>query len=327
MLMYQAPLEGITGYIYRKAIFQYFGGVDKYFSPFISPYEKRIITNKERHQLCPDNNPGFLVPQIMTTNAEGFLQLTNLLFNDYGYKEFNLNFGCPSGTVVSKGRGAGSLRDLDALKLFLDNIMSATDLDISIKTRLGLHNVDEFEEILELFNQYKLKELIIHPRIRDEFYRGLPHKDLYAKACLNSSNPLVYNGDIKSKEDFTDLSELSNPAYDKFSKPCKEEIMPTHAIMIGRGMVENPAIFRVLTGGNAATSLELNAFLTQIEEAYLSEFSGETPVLYKLKEIWSYMGNFLIKEYNVNEKIIKKLIKTKKISEYRIYKNEILKEF
>ncbi len=76
--------------------------------------------------------------------------------------------------------------------------------------------------------------------------------------------------------------------------------MPTHAIMIGRGMVENPAIFRVLTGGNAATSLELNAFLTQIEEAYLSEFSGETPVLYKLKEIWSYMGNFLIKEYNVN---------------------------
>lgn len=312
MLLYQAPLEGITGYIYRRALFQYFGGVDKYYSPFISPYEKRIITNKERHQLCHENNLGYTVPQIMTSNAEGFLQLTDLLFNEYGYSEFNLNFGCPSGTVVSKGRGAGALKDLDTLKSFLDNIMSTTPYEVSLKTRIGLHNVDEFKEILALFNQYKLKELIIHPRIRDEFYKGTPHKDLYIWATSVSANNLVYNGDVKAYDDFIDLEKLEKP---------------TNAIMIGRGMVENPAIFRLLKGGTSASSSELSNFLGQIAEDYLAEFSGETPVLYKLKEIWSYLGNFLIKEYDAPEKLIKKLMRSKKINEYNIYKNEILKCF
>lgn len=309
MNLYQAPLEGISGYIYRKALFQFFGGVDKYFAPFISPYEKIILSDRERNQLCPEHNEGYmLVPQILTMDADGFLQLTEWLHANYGYEEFNLNFGCPSGTVVSKGRGAGSLGDLDKLDTFLDRIYSVSPYRISVKTRLGLHNVEEFDEILDIYNRYPISELIIHPRIRDEYYKGLPHTDLYSDYASRSKAPTVYNGNIDS------VSSLHNI-----------NLGDNDTIMIGRGMLANPAIFREFKGGATATPSELNAFLDQIRDNYLAEFSGQTPVLHKMKEIWTYMGPYLSNNYNIDEKLTKKLFKSKRLSEYNIYKNEILR--
>lgn len=309
MQLYQAPLEGITGYIFRRALFQYLGGVDKYFAPFISPYEKIILSNKERNQLCPEHNEEYnLVPQILTMNADGFLELTEWLHANYGYEEFNLNFGCPSGTVVSKGRGAGSLRDLDALDRFLDRIYSVSPYKISVKTRLGLHNTDEFDDILDIYNKYPISELIVHPRVRDEYYKGLPHVDLYKTVTAASKAPTVYNGNIEfidSLHNF-DLSECNN-------------------IMIGRGMIANPALFREINGGDSAKASELDQFLDRIKDDYMAEFSGETPVLHKMKEIWTYMGPYLVKTKGIDEKLTKKLFKSKRLSEYNIYKNEILR--
>ena len=197
MKLYQAPLEGITGYIYRNALFKVFGGPDKYFMPFISPYEKRIITEKEIKQLCPENNRDTkAIPQILTTDSKGFTELTDRLNSEYGYEEFNINFGCPSGTVVSKGRGAGTLADTDLLESFLDEIMSRSRYKISVKTRIGLHNKNEFQAILAIYNKYSLEELIVHPRIGDEKYKGLPHMDVYREACNNSKNNPIF---IKQK--------------------------------------------------------------------------------------------------------------------------------
>lgn len=313
MKLYQAPLEGITGYIYRNALFKVFGGPDKYFMPFISPYEKRIITQKEIRQLCPENNSGTkAVPQILTTDSKGFKELTDRLNAEFGYEEFNLNFGCPSGTVVSKGRGAGTLGNPDILDSFLDDVMNNSKYRISVKTRIGLHNTEEFQTILAIYNKYDFEELIVHPRVGDEKYKGMPHMDIYEYACGASKNMLVYNGNINSVED-----------YDSF---VSEDYTHTHAIMIGRGMLKNPSIFREIKGGNPYTAKELEEFLGYIREGYIAGFSGETPVLQKMKEIWSYIGPALSEEGKVDSKLVKNIIKSKRISDYKICEKEIIRE-
>jgi len=317
--LYQAPLEGITTYIYRNALADIFGNIDKYFAPFISPYEKRIITDKEKRQLDPEhNNKISLVPQILTMDSKGFLELTDWLHKMYGYREFNLNLGCPSGTVVSKGRGSGALKDLDALKCFLDRITDSFKYELSVKTRIGYYDTDEFEELLSLYNQYELKELIIHPRTRVELYKGLPHTDIYKWACLHSRNKLIYNGNIDSPESINRLSLTdTNSQFDG---------TPTEGIMIGRAMIANPSIFREIKGGKPADRQELSEFLNRIQNEYLLIFDGEVNVLHKLKEIWAYMGPYLTDKYACDERVLKKLLKSRRLSEYNIYVREMLSQ-
>lgn len=306
MKLYQAPLEGITSYIYRNAVNKYFGGVDKYFTPFVCPHEKIVITDRDAKQLSADNNKGYeLVPQILTVNSKGFLELTDYLHSEFGYEEFNLNFGCPSGTVVSKGRGAGVFNDLRQLDKFLDEIFEKSDYKISVKTRLGMTFVSEFEDILGLYNKYPISELIIHPRVRDELYNGVPHYDVYKDAKDISKAPTVYNGNITSEE-----------SLDKIVKEIGAVNDEDMNFMIGRGMVANPAIFRVLKGGPEASSDELSDFLEEIKEGYIRDFSGEVPVLHKLKEIWSYMGPYLLEKYDMDDKLVKKILKAKRLNEY-----------
>lgn len=310
MFLYQAPLEGITTYIYRNSLAETFGYVDKYFAPFISPYEKRVITEKETNQLMPSHNKGIrLVPQILTNDATGFRKLTDWLYNQYGYDEFNLNFGCPSGTVVSKGRGSGVLKDLNSLRDFLDKITDNFPYRLSIKTRIGVYDADEFEDILNLYNQYELSELIIHPRVRSEFYNGLPHMDIYKWAVEHSKNPVVYNGNIFTPADLEKVPLLNS----------------SKAVMLGRPMIANPGLFREIQGGSPATASELTAFLTNICGRYEQIFNNDTNVLHKLKEIWVYMGPYIIERTDGDEKVLKNLMKSKRLSEYKIYMKELLR--
>lgn len=316
--LYQAPLEGITGYIYRRAIHKTFGGVDKYFAPFISPYEKRIITDKEKNQLCPEHNEGmYLVPQILTIEADGFCELANWLHDNYGYEEFNLNLGCPSATVASKGRGAGALGDTYKLDKLLYGIFEGcpSSYRISVKTRIGLHNADEFADILKVYNNYKMEELIIHPRVKTQQYGGNPDMAVFDYAMQNSTNPVVYNGDINSAQDYEDL--MSRPERESY---VNQEI----GIMIGRGMLKDPSIFRQIKGGAKLNKDEMNDFLKRILDDYSAELSGEFHVLQKMKEIWAFMGDDLSMRYDIPEKLIKKIRKSRSVSEFSIWQTEAI---
>ena len=208
MKIYFAPLEGVTGYIFRNAFSGIYGHVDKYFAPFISPCEKYAMTPRERKDILPENNVGInLVPQILTCRSDCFIDAAKEL-HAMGYKEINLNLGCPSGTVCAKGKGAGFLPETSALQAFLDDIYSyaaTADIKISVKTRLGFYNPDEFYDLLEIFNSYPLSELIVHPRIRSDYYKGDIRKEYFAYALENSRNPLVYNGNIYSVKDLLRL--------------------------------------------------------------------------------------------------------------------------
>ena len=199
MKIYLAPLEGITNYVYRKALFECFDGFDKYFIPFIRAKQNLNLSGREKKDLLPENNEGmYAVPQILTKKAEDFIRTVELL-SEYGYQEVNLNLGCPSKTVVTKGCGAGFLDRPEELERFLDEIFAKCNIQISVKTRLGMEDASEFPELMKLYNKFPMKELIIHPRVQKDFYKNTPNLEMFAEAFAMSTNPVCYNCEEKQE--------------------------------------------------------------------------------------------------------------------------------
>ena len=97
-----APLEGITGYIYRNAHHACFPSMDRYYTPFITPKKGKSFTTREWNDIAAEHNQNIaVVPQILTNQAEGFCKVAGML-KEQGYEEVNLNLGCPSATVTAK---------------------------------------------------------------------------------------------------------------------------------------------------------------------------------------------------------------------------------
>lgn len=274
MNFYLAPLEGITGYIYRNAQQTYFQRADKYFTPFISPNQKRRLNARELNDILPAHNEGLVVvPQILTNDADAFVYTATEL-SSYGYDTVNLNLGCPSGTVVSKHKGAGFLACPKELNRFLEAIFTHSPIRISIKTRIGKDSPEEFYQLIEIFNQYPIQELIIHPRIQADFYKNKPRLTIYRDAISLSTNPLCYNGDIFTLQD-----------YQAFTAAFPE----TETMMLGRGLLMYPGLLEILQGGAHIDYVRLQAFHDKVYWDYQTLLSGGKNVLFKMKELWSYM--------------------------------------
>ncbi|MBQ6554329.1 MAG: tRNA-dihydrouridine synthase family protein [Firmicutes bacterium] len=306
MKIYLAPMEGITGNIYRANLHRVFGGVDRFFTPFITPCDKGGLSTKIYNDILPDNNKGTeLIPQILTDNAAGFVSMSKRLA-EFGYEEFNLNLGCPSGTVVSKGRGSGFLAFPDKLDAFLEEIFDS-GLKISVKTRIGKEDPDEFYRLLEIYEKYPLTELIIHPRTRTDMYNNTPNLDMYAHAEKNSRHSLCYNGDIRTVEDAENIAL-------RFPKTTK--------IMVGRGVVANPALPALIKGITKPSAKKLREFYNGVYEDYSKVLYGSTNLLHKMKELMLYMAT----NFEDNEKIIKKLKKAKNLSVFNACVNELFEE-
>ena len=298
MRYYFAPMEGITDSIYRQTHHKYYPGLDRYYMPFLSPTIHRTLTHKEDRELpMADSVPFCAVPQILTKVAEDFLWAAGIC-RDRGYEEVNLNLGCPSGTVVSKGKGSGMLRDIDGLDRFLEEIFAASPLPISVKTRLGLENGEEFSRLLEIFNRYPIQELTIHPRVRKQFYDGSVDMEMFRYAVANSRNPLCYNGDL------TSLQQI---------EAFRQEFPGIEAVMIGRGLIADPGM---LSPGTVAI---LEAFHNELLERYLEAFGGSRNAMFRLKENW----HFLITQFEGSEKLWKQLRKTTDLGEFRAITTQI----
>lgn len=298
MNFYLAPMEGITGYVYRNAYAKYFGGVDKYFTPFITPDQNRYLNKKEKKDILPELNKGlYVVPQIMTNNASHFTGLQKEL-KELGYEEVNLNLGCPSATVVTKRKGAGLLAFPDKLDELLYDIFEKNVGKISIKTRVGISSYDEFDRLLDIFNKYEMEELIIHPRVREDFYKNTPDMETFSRALQRSKNKLVYNGDIHSVEAYKIFM-------DKFPK--------TETIMLGRGVLKNPTLISQCKCVPVSSDREIiMQFMNEILKGYYEHMGNERNVLFRMKELWLYL-----KEYFDNgDKCWKKINKAKNFKEY-----------
>ena len=300
MRLYFAPLEGITDSVYRRLHHRYFPGLDRYYMPFLSPTMHRCLTRKEDRELPMADSEGFVaVPQIMTKVPEDFIWAAQQCA-DRGYQEVNLNVGCPSGTVVAKGKGAGMLADPEALDRFLERICSESPIDVSVKTRLGLKSSEEFPRLLEIFDRYPIKELTIHPRIRTDFYKPPVQLDWFAYALENTHLSLCYNGDIDS------LAVL---------KQMQARFPRVEAFMLGRGLVGDPGLLS--PGGTDVRVLE--QFHDHLLEEYAVCFGSTRNAMFRMKENWHYFSL----HFEGGEKLFKKLRKTTDLAEYRQITAEI----
>lgn len=293
-----APLEGITTYVFRAVYHRHFKDFDKYFTPFLTSTN---LSWKEKNEIAPEHNEGLnLVPQILTNIPDTFACIANQL-KAYGYETVNLNLGCPSGTVVSKKRGAGQLRDTYALEHFFEEIFEKSDVKISVKTRIGMEDSCEWEDILEVYKKFPFEEIIVHPRLRKDFYNGLPRMDAYRQIYECGLNiPICYNGDIVSLES---------------AQKIVEQFPGTDSCMIGRGMLRNPDILSS-TKQNTCAPEKLYEFLQDLCESYKKLYGPgqDRNVLFKLKDIWNFLGL----SYPDKERELKKIRKADSISEYNI---------
>jgi len=310
MKIYFAPLEGITNHIFRRTYNDIYGHIDKFFAPFISPSEKCPVTPRERKDIDPGNNSGIkTVPQILACRSDCFIKAASEL-HAMGYREVNLNLGCPSGTVCSKGKGAGFLPETTALQRFLDDIYSYSEsgnMKISIKTRLGYYSPEEFYDLTDIFNAFPVSELIVHPRTRSDFYNGEPRKEYFSYALEHSKCPLVYNGNIFTCKDYDDLSGLFNNKL--------------NTVMLGRGLIADPSLADKLKGFTPETDLvRFRELHDTLYHEYQKIMSPDINVLYKMRELWTYWQSL----FDGRERDIKRLMKAKRCAEYEDIVNHIL---
>ncbi|MBQ7795667.1 MAG: tRNA-dihydrouridine synthase family protein [Lachnospiraceae bacterium] len=347
MKFYFAPMEGITTYTYRNLHHKHYSGIEKYYAPFVSPGPDQGLSMKEVKDVLPEKNQDIpMVPQIMTNRSVDFIKACHVM-QDLGYKELNFNLGCPSGTVVSKRKGSGFLAFPDDLNRFLEEVFNDPlivnkEVEISIKTRAGKMNHEEWPKLMEIYNQYPMKELIIHPRVQQDFYKNTPSWEVFEHAVEVSKIPLVFNGDIFRVPEFLAFAE-------KFPQ--------IDAIMLGRGIIRNPELAerifalydhvekcteddvagRIVKAGmievtgtisEAAITAAVpdvfdknrfRAFHDDLIAEYSEIMYGEKPVLYKMKELWFYMMSM----FPDCGKLEKKIKKTNRLGEYRTYMNEL----
>lgn len=306
MKYYLAPMEGLTSYTFRTVWNTYYGGMDKYFTPFIS---NRRMNSRERNDILPEHNEGMhTVPQILTNRADEFLALAGQLA-DYGYTCVNLNLGCPSGTVVSRNRGAGFLSVPGELDRFLAEIFSKCPIRISVKTRIGMEDPEEWRLLLAIYENYPMEELIIHPRLQQEGYAGTPHMEAFAEAASRLTCPLCYNGDITSPASLMRL---------------REHFPNLETVMLGRGILQNPALLSQIKSPTScdAELSTLRAFHDTLLSRYREIMSGDTNTLYKMKDLWTFLG----RSFSDADRHLKKIKKADSISDYKIAVSNLFRE-
>lgn len=301
MQIYFAPMEGLTDSIFRSAHSKYFSGIDRYYIPFISPTVHRELTAREARDLPTADSIAYTaVPQILTKNAEDFLWAAQQCASR-GYGEVNLNLGCPSGTVVSKGKGAGMLKDIEALDAFLDAVYENAPVPISVKTRLGLTDPEEFEALLEIFNRYPIAQLTVHSRVRADFYDRPIREEWFSFAVEHSKNPLCYNGNILSAKQAEDVAAR----YENLD-----------AVMIGRGLIADPGMFT--PGGTQREALR--GYHDELLQSYMAAFGSARNTMFRMKEFWRYLHV----RFEGSEKLWKRLRKTTDFTQFQQITREML---
>lgn len=302
-----APMEGVTGARFRRTHRKYFSGVDRYYMPFISPTQDHVFTPRELRNVGAEANEGVpAVPQLLTKNADDFLWAAGELAA-MGYGEVNLNLGCPSGTVVAKGKGAGLLADPEGLERFLDTVFAHAPVPISIKTRLGLESPEEFSRLLEIFGRYPPALLIIHPRVRADFYRHPVRMGEFVRALPRVRCPVCYNGGVVTAADVARL---------------EQRLPRVDAVMAGQGLLADPALAAKARGGPGAERDTLRAFHDELYQGYLRDFASGRNTVFHMKELWSY----LCRLFDGGEKLFKQIKKAQDSAAYEGAVDRIFRE-
>jgi len=293
-----APMEGLTTSLFRQLHHEYFPGVDRYYIPFISPTKEHKFTAKDLREISPEYNEGIpAIPQLLSKVSDDVIWAVWKL-QRMGYTEVNLNLGCPSGTVAAKKKGSGMLSDLQALDEYLYGIFAGVSCAISVKTRLGVENPEEFDAILEIYNRYPIHELIIHPRVRKDYYKHPVRIEDFEKALQKSRNPVCFNGGIVTAQDFFE---------------CETRFPEVHSIMIGQGLVADPFLAGKIRHNTSSDAKNLREFHDRLFDGYTERFGDRNNAIRRMKEFWFY----LIRSFSDSDSYGKDLLKARDVDTYK----------
>ena len=195
----------------------------------------------------------------------------------------------------------------EELDRFFEEVFASVRLPVSVKTRLGIREAEEFPRLLEIFNRYPIKTLTIHPRVQKEFYKGPIHRDVFAAAAVGSRNPVCYNGDLLTVED---------------CRAFEQEFPQADAVMIGRAVVADPALLRKIRGGAPATREEIQRFTAELYREYQDFYGQVGTAAQRMKEVWFY----LIHLFEGGERIDKKMRRSRSPGEYEALEAQIFAE-
>ncbi len=273
MIIYFAPMEGITDGILRQVHSRIFGGVNVYCLPFHKLTQSMTLLTRERRDLSPEENAGLnVLPQALTRDP-GQLSAWLSYVKSCGYFCADLNLGCPSPTVTKRGRGSGMLRDPDELRRFLDHVFSdPLPVSLSVKTRIGYESADEWPRIMTLLAGYPFSHVTVHVRTMKEQYTGAVHPEAFDLAVHSGIPNPVYNGDLRTPEDIQALIRRCPAA---------------QAVMIGRGLLADPALARRIHGGAQAAEEELRAWYTALYQGWKDRFHA-TLALGRIKKLMEW---------------------------------------
>ena len=291
------PFQGITDAPFRNVFRKHFGGIDKYYTPFFTGIQKDHAKNLQVEEIDPAcNDVETLTPQILSIDAEEILRFAKQC-KELGYREINLNMGCPFPRVANKKRGSGLLPYPEKIDALLGRVFEQIDLKFSVKCRLGYFSPDEIVPVIEVFNKYPLSELVIHPRIGKQLYKGEADVKRFAELIPSIKAPLVYNGDIVSVE--------------SFERIC-HEVQPVDEFMLGRGLLANPFLAEEIKFSGNRSAERLHAYVNDLYGDRLRHAGGSPKVLGRMKELWSY----LMYSFDEPQDIWRKVKKLNALREY-----------
>lgn len=272
-----APMEGVTDIVFRQVVAAA-GRPDLFFTEFtnVSSYASEAGRHNalERLRIAPTDSP--IIAQIWGKTPEHFAECANAL-ESLGFSGVDLNFGCPDKNVNKTGGGAAMIKTPKLAVECFRNAKKATNLPVSIKTRLGWAKTDEFRTWLPTLLAEHPAALTVHLRTKKEMSKVEAHYELIPeiiefKNKISPETKLIINGDIKDKAAAMDLHE-KYPEVDGF--------------MIGRGVFQNPYCFT----DHVATKEELMKLLKlhlDLYEKHLANTSYEP-----LKHFFKiYINNF-----------------------------------
>ncbi len=310
IMIYLAPIQGFTDFIYRKTYAEVFPDTAAYFIPYIS-VKNDVVLKKHLAEILPENNPqNRVVPQVLPANSNELLFLANIL-SDYGYREINLNLGCPYPMVTHRGKGAGLLPHPERIREMLNVFFEKTTLKFSVKLRAGLTSPTEVEKLAPVFNEFPLTEIIFHPRIATQLYKGEILEDTFNHFSEQINHPLVYNGDIFTLEDFH----------------RKKTLFPeTTTWMLGRGILMNPFLPAEIMGSKQPKQIKkekLIEFHQLVFNGYSETMDNPGNVLNKMKQFWIYFSF----NFPNQHKVIKGIKKVKSVQLYLVQSRKIFDSF
>ncbi|MCD8826568.1 tRNA dihydrouridine synthase [Staphylococcus gallinarum] len=261
-----APMEDVTDIVFRHVVSEA-ARPDVFFTEFTNTesfcHPEGVHSVRGRLTFSEDEQP--MVAHIWGDKPEHFREMS-IGMAEMGFKGIDLNMGCPVANVASKGKGSGLiLRPETAAEII--QAAKAGGLPVSVKTRLGYYDIDEWRDWLKHVFEQDIANLSIHLRTRKEMSKVDAHWELIAeiKKLRDEIAPntlLTINGDIPDRKTGLELAE-------KYG---------IDGVMIGRGIFHNPYAFEKKPREH--TSKELLGLL-RLHLALFNKYSKDEPRQYK----------------------------------------------